>query len=508
MRSTPYFLAVLAGAAAAASTAAQTLTSVRIHTGTFTRPVGMAVPPGDEDRVYVIEQHSGLVRIIENNAILPTPFLNVATRILTGSERGLLGIAFDPNYETNGYFYLSYTRTPDGASIVERFRRLTRYMADATSGVVGFGPIAQPFSNHNGGNIVFGPDSYLYLGLGDGGSGGDPQCNGQRTSTALGKILRMDTSTIPFGVPPSNPFVGNTAYNQYIWSLGWRNPWRFSFDRLTGDMFVGDVGQNTIEEVDFEPAGMGGRNYGWNVMEGRNCFSSACSTIPCNDARLTLPVYTYPTGADCSVVGGYVYRGCALNGHVGTYFFSDYCSGRTWSFRLVNGQVTQFTERTTELRPTSGGIGAISSWGEDTRGELYIIGLGGGVYRVVASDGGPGMDLGLGKVGGNGEIPSIELCGRLEPSMSAEFILRRAPASTAGVLLISSQRNDLPVFGGTLVPNPVEIFVGITTNGTGRTQFTIQGGVGPAVVYAQVALLDAGATFGLGMSNALRITLP
>ncbi|MEZ5965723.1 MAG: PQQ-dependent sugar dehydrogenase [Planctomycetota bacterium] len=485
------------------------LSVVRVATG-LSRPVFVTTPPGDLDRLFVIEQHTGLVRVIKRGTLLPTPFLNVFPRILTGSERGLLGLAFDPLYATNGYFYLSYTRAGDGASILERFRVSSSNpdVADLSSGTVGFGPVTQPFSNHNGGCINFGPDGYLYFGLGDGGSAGDPSCNAQNPASHLGKMLRLDTQTMPFSAPASNPFVGNTAYRPEIWSLGWRNPWRWGFDRETGELFVGDVGQNSLEELDYEPAASGGRNYGWKVMEGTNCYSTAActATVPaCNSAALIRPFHTLPTASYCSIIGGYVYRGCNIPQLRGLYFFGDYCSGSVWSLLYANGTFTNLVSRNAEL----GALGAISSFGEDARGELYICGLGAGVlYKIVAADGGPGTDLGFGLIGSNNETPLFEICGRLEAGVSADFILRRAPASVPAVLAVSTTNNPTPILGGTLVPVPPQLLLPASTDASGSASLTVPGGVGPGILYAQWLMVDVGLPQSIGFSNAMRITFP
>lgn len=489
--------------------AAQPALSTLRFTG-FSRPVFVTSPPGDLDRQFVIEQHSGLVRLIKRNVVQATPVLNVFSRILTGSERGLLGIAFDPLYATNGYFYLSYTRAGDGASIIERFTVSppSADVANLSTGTVGFGPVSQPFSNHNGGCINFGPDGYIYFGLGDGGSGGDPSCFAQNPASLLGKMLRLDTQTIPFTAPATNPFVGNTAYRPEIWSVGWRNPWRWSFDRETGEMFVGDVGQNSREELDYEPAGTGGRNYGWKIMEGLNCFStSACiSGVPaCNSAALVNPFHTIPTSPYCSIIGGYVYRGCALPQMRGLYFFADYCTGSVWSLRYGNGTFTNLVARNGEL----GTLGQISSMGEDARGELYICSISQGiVHKIVAADGGPGLDLGNGLLGSNGEIPLFEICGRLESGVSADLILRRAPASTAAVLVIATTNAPTPIFGGTLVPFPPQLTLPVGTDASGSVSLTIPGGPAPAVLFGQWLMFDGGLPQSIGFSNALRITYP
>ncbi len=481
---------VAVSALLAANVTAQTLVATPVATG-FARPIYACSPIGDEDRLFVCEQHTGLIRIIKRGTRLTTPFLNIFTRILTGSERGFLGMAFDPAYATNGFFYVSYTRAGDGASIIERFRVSTANpdVADATSGLVGFGPVAQPFSNHNGGGIQFGPDGYLYFGLGDGGSGGDPSCNAQNPASLLGKFMRLDTATQPYSGPASNPFVGNTAYRREIWSVGWRNPWRWSFDRDTGEMFVGDVGQNTLEELDYEPAATGGRNYGWKVMEGINCFNTAACTAPpaCNSAALIRPFHTIPTSPYCSIIGGYVYRGCNLPALRGLYFFADYCTGTVWSLNYASGTFTNLTTRFT-------GLGNITSLGEDARGELYVCSLNGTVYRIQAQDGGPGRDLGFGRIGGNNVQPLFDVCGRLEAGFSADLVMRGAPANAAAVLVISTSNTPTPILGGTLVPVPPDLVLAASTNANGRVAVTVPGGSGTGLLVSNFSFCRAPTT--------------
>lgn len=507
LRVVPLLSAVLANATLAP---AQTqLSTVRIASG-LSSPTYVTSPVGDEDRLFVCEQNSGLIKVIKRGVVLPTPFLNVRAAIQPGGEQGLLGMAFDPRYPVNGFFYVSYSRAGNGASVIARYSVSASNpdVAAANSGVVCFGPIAQPYTNHNGGNIQFGPDGKLYFGLGDGGSADDPHCHAQNRQSLLGKMLRLDVSTVPFSVPADNPFVGNAAYRPEIWSLGLRNPWRFSFDRLTGDMFIGDVGQSTQEELDFEPAGTGGRNYGWKVMEGTNCFSTAACTNPpaCNSPALTRPFHTYANSTSCSITGGYVYRGCAIPDLRGTYIFGDFCSGRIWSLRYSGSTVVELRDRTTELVPGVGLINEISSFGEDARGELYVVDhFDGEIFKIVALDGGPAVDLGLGKTGSNGEIPFFEVCGRLERGASAEFILRRAPANTPAVLVLSLTNTPIQIWGGTLVPIPPTVTLPVATDPSGRVSIPVRGAPGRSTVYGQWVMYDAGASFGFGISNALRI---
>ncbi len=347
--------------------------------GNFNFPLLVVSPPGDQNRLFVVEKR-GTVRIVQQGATLPAPFLDVSAKVSTGSEQGLLGFAFHPQYQTNGLFVIHYTN-PTGDTRVASLRvsATDPNRADPATEQV-FLTATQPFANHNGGMIAFSPtDGHLYIGLGDGGSGGDPQGNGQKTSTVLGKLLRVSVS--PSGqvtIPADNPFVGQGAARPEIWSLGLRNPWRFSFDRQTGDLYIGDVGQGSREEIDaVSPAAGKGANFGWNTMEGLACFGASS----CNQQGLTLPVLDYPhTGGACSVTGGYVYRGSAITSLRGTYFYADYCSGWVRSFRWENGAVNN-PQEWTNLAPG----GQITSFGEDAQGELYLMTAGGRVARIVPS---------------------------------------------------------------------------------------------------------------------------
>jgi len=350
------------------------------------RPLFVTAPVGDA-RLFIVEQ-GGTIRILANGALRPTPFLNIRGQVLAGGERGLLGLAFAPDYAASGLFYVNYTDT-DGDTVIARFRvSADPDVADAASEEVLL-QIGQPFGNHNGGMLAFGFDGYLYIGMGDGGSADDPGNRAQSDATLLGKMLRIDVSGgagSGYAIPPSNPFAGGALPLPEIWAKGLRNPYRFSFDRVMGDLYIGDVGQNEREEVDVEPLGdAGGRNYGWRLMEGFACFIPASG---CNDGSLTLPVHQYThTGGRCSITGGYVYRGsiAAIFGH---YFFADYCSSEVFSFVWDGaGGITGLTNRTAELAP-AGGFQAITSFGEDGNGELYIVQFGGGeatgqVFRIV-----------------------------------------------------------------------------------------------------------------------------
>ncbi len=342
--------------------------------GIFSFPVVLTSPPADA-RLFVVEKR-GTIRIVKQGTILATPFLDLSAKVTTGSEQGLLGLAFHPGHATNGLFVVNYTDLA-GDTRVSLFRVQTANpdRADPASEQLIL-TVAQPFSNHNGGMVAFGPqDGHLYIGMGDGGSGGDPQGNGQKRTTLLGKLVRLAVaSNGQVSIPADNPFVGQSATRPEIWSLGLRNPWRFSFDRTTGDLYVGDVGQNQREEINVvTPAAGRGANFGWNIMEGTACFgSSGCST-----QGLVLPTVEYLHAEGCSVTGGYVYRGTAIPSLAGTYFYADYCQGWVRSFRWSNGSATDPREWTA----LSGG--QVSSFGEDAQGELYILSAGGRVAKIV-----------------------------------------------------------------------------------------------------------------------------
>ncbi len=350
--------------------------ALQLDTGGLDRPVFATAPPGDTERVFVVEQ-TGRIRIVRAESLLTAPFLDVSALVSCCGERGLLGLAFHPQYATNGRFYVNYTDTAGDTRVVRYQVSAEADVADPATASVVLGQ-TQPFSNHNGGMLAFGPDGYLYVGLGDGGSGGDPQGNGQSLTTLLGKLLRLDVDgAAPYAVPVSNPFVGQTSALPEIWAFGLRNPWRFSFDRATGDLYVGDVGQNAFEEINVQPGGsLGGENYGWNVMEGPSCYNATS----CTQTGLKLPVLDYGRGDGCSVTGGYVYRGSRVTALLGLYLYSDYCGGWIRSFRYAGNAATDRREW-----PALAPGGLVSSFGEDGRGELYVVAYGtaGALYRIV-----------------------------------------------------------------------------------------------------------------------------
>lgn len=395
-------------------TAAQTLTTELVADG-FSSPGFVTSPPGDTERLFVVEIKSGLIKIVKNGSVLPTPFIDLSSEISTdANERGLLGLAFHPEYATNGYFFVDYTGA-GGNTYLRRYKvsESNPDIADPDS-VKQIITISQPFSNHNGGMIAFGPKGYLYVGMGDGGSGGDPGDRAQDRSLLLGKILRIDIDApagTPYVIPGDNPFVNDSNVLNEIWAIGVRNPWRYSFDRGTGDLYIGDVGQSDWEEVNYQPySAGGGENYGWRCYEGSHAYNTAGCGAP---GDYDFPIHEYNHSLGCSITGGYVYRGCASDALQGTYFFGDFCSGRIWSFRYNGSLVTDFAERTAELDPPGNrSIDMIASFGEDARGELYIIDYSDGeIYRIVRDDGGTDCDvtIGCGDVNESGTVDLLDI---------------------------------------------------------------------------------------------------
>ncbi|GJM16711.1 MAG: hypothetical protein DHS20C13_20380 [Thermodesulfobacteriota bacterium] len=354
----------------------------RVASG-FSSPLFLTSPAGDFQRQFVVEQNSARIKIIKNGTVLPTPFIDLNSKAGSGGEQGLLGLAFHPDYANNGFFYVNYTNN-SGNTVLARYKVSSSNpdIADPNSEFI-FTTINQPFGNHNGGMLAFSPnDGFLYYFLGDGGSGNDPGNRAQNPQRRLGKIHRIDVDS-GFSVPPNNPFVGDPSTLDSIWSLGVRNPWRVSFDRLNGDLYIGDVGQGDREEVSWQPGNSGGgENYGWRCMEGTQC--TGLSGCTCNAPELTIPIHDYDsTQSDCSVTGGYVYRGSAIPSLDGTYFFADYCTGRIWSFKWNGSTMTEFQERTAELAPDTGAINNITSFGEDAAGEIYIVDQDGEIFKII-----------------------------------------------------------------------------------------------------------------------------
>jgi len=365
--------AIVLAAASILAAAPPRISLEQIASG-LARPVSVAHAGDGSGRLFIVEQR-GAIRVFDGGQLLPTPFLAIQSLVRFGGERGLLGLAFDPSYATNGFFYVNYTRASDAATTIARYQVSANNpnIADPSSAVVLLN-IQQPNSNHNGGQIAFGPDGYLYIGTGDGGGAGDPDENGQDLTTLLGKILRIDVSNAPpYATPLDNPFVGNPAARDEIWAYGLRNPWRFSFDRDTGDLFIGDVGQNSLEEIDFQPAASsGGENYGWDHMEGSSCFDPPTN---CNDGSLTLPVLEYSHSQGCSVTGGFRYRGSKHLELQGRYIYGDFCSGNVWAAQ-EDGANWIAGDPFDSNR-------SISAFGEDEAGELYLVDVNGGLFRLL-----------------------------------------------------------------------------------------------------------------------------
>ncbi len=433
----------------------------------FSRPLFAVSPPGETNRLFILEEHTGRIRIIDltSNTVKATPFLTV-TNLLAGNEQGLLGLAFHPDYRTNGYFYIDQVASgggPAGHTEVSRFRVIgdpaTSDLADPSSKKVLL-TIDQPQENHNGGWVAFGPDGFLYISTGDGGGAYDQHGgsgNGQSRMTLLGKILRIDVDTgDTYGIPPGNPYRIILSLRSEIWAFGLRNPWRCSFDRMTGHLWVGDVGQDTREEIDVIPAGVGGLNFGWRPREGtiQTPFAAYAKETPVTPAVEPVYDYAHPTGN--SVTGGYVYRGSKVPELQGNYLFGDYVSGRFWKLTPdpsgTNGTVTEITA---QLNPSPRQITSLSSFGEDGAGELYICDLTSGrILRIVSSTP-TGLQLvaarsGTGDLritfnaqnGQNYLLESAELLMERQSGVDPWKTITNVPASTARSVTL-----DTPVTG-------------------------------------------------------------
>jgi glucose/arabinose dehydrogenase len=395
---------------------AQTSLRARVYASGLTLPVAFVQDPADRTVQYVVQQ-GGRIRAVRSGAVLPTDFLDLTSSVRSGGEQGLLGLAFAPDDATSGRFFVNFTNS-SGNTVVSRFMRSADpLVADAASrfdlrwgGASGPAFITQPFANHNGGNLVFGPDGFLYIGLGDGGSANDPAHRAQNPSELLGKMLRIDVN-VPDGhpsgyqVPANNPFVGGqpVAARGEIWSFGLRNPWRYTFDDPTrggsGALVIADVGQDRWEEIDYEPAGRGGHNYGWRNREGAH---NNVTSLPPAFQPLVDPIFEYDHSTGQSITGGYVYRGRSLGAPFqGRYFFADYVQGRVWSIGLTIDAATQqaravtLIEHTAELGGTAV-LGTISSFGIDADDELYVVSYSRGtILRVFGPPSAPSTPGGL-----------------------------------------------------------------------------------------------------------------
>ena len=355
----------------------------------FKKPLYITGHITNPDILYVLEQR-GIIWSIKNGVREEKPFLDIRDRVHTPNiiydERGLLGFAISPKYDINNHIYVNYVNEEDETII-------SRISGENEEILISF---KQPYSNHNGGMLAFGPDGYLYISIGDGGSAGDPHDNAQNLSNFFGTILRIDVDTNSgYRIPDSNPFVGSENVKEEIWVYGIRNAWRFSFDNKTGDMYMGDVGQHSWEEINFQPfVSNGGENYGWNHYEGDSLYAQKEEIL-----NTVMPIYVYPNNANivkmilgwkekdvrgCSVTGGYVYRGSNIPLLYGHYIFADYCTGRIWSFKYESNKISSFRELTKSINFEGGGKTVyISSFGEDKDGELYIVDYSGSVYKLV-----------------------------------------------------------------------------------------------------------------------------
>ena len=380
---------VLGAGGAAAATSGGTVTIVPVA-GALNNPVGATNAGDGSNRLFALER-PGSIRIFKGGQLLTTPFLNIQSLIscCTG-ERGLLGTAFHPNYETNGFFYVSYTRVSDGDIVLARYHVSSSNpdVADPSSALILLTIEHTSQSNHNGGHLAFGPDGYLYMSVGDGGGGGDPFESGQNLNTMLGKLLRIDVDhgTL-YSIPAGNPFAGTTPGLDEIWAYGLRNPWRFSFDRQTGDLYIGDVGQGAREEVDFQAAGAaGGQNYGWDCREGKQSYNDTSDTVnnpqvlnsDCPGRTFVEPVLDYPhsPNPECSITGGYVYRGRVPSFLTGQYLYGDYCSGKIWRVASNGGTWTPTLISDTAFN--------ISSFGESESGRIYVADLASQTLQWIA----------------------------------------------------------------------------------------------------------------------------
>ena len=466
--------------------AAAQLRAVTYVTG-LSSPVAFVQDPGNPAVQYVVQQ-GGRIRVVSNGVLQAADFLNLASSISTGGERGLLGMALPPDYASSGRFYVNFTRVTDGHTVVARFRRSAAnpLVADPATRLdllwsTGERFIRQPFSNHNGGNLAFGPDGFLYIGMGDGGSGNDPDHNAQDPAELLGKMLRIDVSvpdsdTRGFGVPANNPFV--TSSRPEIWSFGLRNPWRWSFDDParggTGALLIADVGQGAFEEVNYEPAGRGGRNYGWRNREGAH---DNVTSLPPAFLPLTDPIHEYGRSSGASITGGFVYRGSGLpSTYFGRYFFGDFISGRIWSLALaVNGATGEATasnliDHTSELSSA-----LVSSFGVDSTGEIYFVGYGSGSIMRIAPAG-PVMTLDktaltFGAVNSGSSFAAQTTTQAVRLTQAGTGTVTWTASSSAPWLLVSPASGS----GSGTLNLSVQFAPGLSTSQTGTVTVTFTG---------------------------------
>ena len=454
--------ALLVAALAVQVLAGQDIRLAQVVSG-LTAPTDIQNAGDGSGRLFLVQQN-GVIRMFRNGALAAQPFLDIRAKTRLDGERGLLGLAFPPAFDRKQRFYVDYTDL-NGNTVIAQYRvSANPDLADAASETVLLN-ITQPFANHNGGQLRFGPDGYLYIGMGDGGSAGDPMRNGQNLGSLLGKILRIDVDTEPgrMRIPADNPFVNRTGARPEIWAIGMRNPWRFTFDRANGDLWIADVGQDAYEEVDYQPAGSpGGENYGWNLMEGMHCYQSGCS-----QQGLTLPVFEYSHAEGCSVTGGFVYRGRFSPGMRGLYFYGDYCSGRIWG---LERQGAQWVNRLL----LSSGFG-ITTFGEDESGELYVANANNGSVHRISGSAAP-------RVLPRGLVNAASFVEGLAPGSAAS-------AFTAGVL------DDPGVIAADRIPLPTSLNgVSVTVNGIAAPIYAIANVKGQEQINFQTPFETAGQT--------------
>ncbi|MFT6362343.1 MAG: glucose/arabinose dehydrogenase [Planctomycetota bacterium] len=541
------------------SASAQTPLTTELVVNGLNKPVEAIGLPGDP-RIFIVEQNTAQVRVFDGTNLLAAPLVNVKSLATTsGNEQGLLGLAFHPNFGVPGavgedYFYINYTRSGPSRSVVDRFTvSPTNPNIAINSSRLEIMSVSQPFSNHNGGCLRFGSDGYLYIGWGDGGSANDPQCRAQNGQVLLGKMLRIDVDGgSPYAIPPSNPFVGDPNTLDEIWSTGLRNPWRYAFDALTGELFIGDVGQNAREEINVISPSASGINFGWKMMEGFKCNSTtSCGAVPaCNSPALTLPVSEYSHGGfggRCSITGGEVYRGCKIPDLFGTYFYADYCNNDIFSFDYTGGTVNNGMDRTSELAPGGGlSIGSITSFGVDGDGEILIVDQGGEIFRVIAAVApaiadcdnngkddiceitmNPSLDM-----NGNGVLDSCDpTCGFTSYGVGASpanyLVLAGGgsssvggvvQANTSGALgsitfnVVSLGQNNLAVFGGVVLVNQAQTIINsVQTVVAGNSTWSLPIPAGPALigldVFFQSASPDGSQPSNWAFSNGLKLTI-
>lgn len=371
----------VAGAPAMAGVPDSEAIGTTVYASGFASPLEFVQNPVNDGIQYVLQQ-GGAIRVIQNGSVLATNFMQL-TGISTGGERGLLGMALDPDFANNRRFYLDYTNSA-GNTVIARFTMANNMLTAPTSSQEILMTIAQPFSNHNGGCLRLGPDGYLYIAMGDGGSGGDPFGNGQDKNTLLGKLLRIDVSpNTGFAIPADNPFVGVAGARDEVWAYGLRNTWKYTFDEGpcgTNGIFLADVGQNAREEINYEPAGVaGGRNYGWNCREGLASFSGC--TPPAGES-FTDPIFDYTHSVGFSITGGYMYRGAEMVHNRGRYFFADFVTNRLWSLAIDFDTMSGEATASDLIQHSIPGISSIAGFGRDADGELYILSFNGNIYRI------------------------------------------------------------------------------------------------------------------------------